>query len=359
MPGLSQRPSHVSPRIPVLAALGFAVAGLMALSQGHAAQAQPATSRSVIWEVALHDFSESDYAGAVEAVLSEYEETSGRRLRPGDRGKVGLKIYADSGPGLSTPPALVKGVIAALQRRGYRDTDIFLVGLSQLRLRLTGFLPSLSSGKSTFRDHPVFVLESGRFYESDWFYDSPLPTRFDPSVLERRNSEPDSSDTEVDRKSFLATPLFLDADFWINLPAYTDHPVLGINGALVNATLWNASNTQRFLRNPANAPAAVAEMAAIPELRERWVLTIASLERYQFIGGPAFNSLYTVSEPRLWASEDPVAMDAQMLQRINTHRNRAGFQSLPDDRRLLEFSQQLGIGNPDLKATAWRYLRTP
>ena len=307
----------------------------------------------------LHDFSEADYAGAVEAILSEYEEKTGQRLRPGERGKVGLKIYSDSGPGLSTPPALVKGVIAALERRGYRDSDIFLVGLNQLRLRLTGFLPSLSSGRSTFREHPVFVLESGRFYASEWFYDSPLPTRFDPSVLQSTTSAPEAIDTEADRKSFLATPLFLDADFWINLPAYTDHPVLGINGALVNATLWNASNTQRFFRNPANAPAAVAEMAAIPELRERWAITIASLERYQFIGGPAFNSLYTVSEPRVWASIDPVALDAQMLQRINTHRNRAGFQSLPDDRRLLEFSQQLGIGNYDPRAVVWRQLRSP
>jgi hypothetical protein len=191
----------------LLALLGIAaIAGLGAPIAAQVAQPPAPAERSVIWEVMLHDFSESDYAGAVEAILSEYETTSGRRLRPGDRGKVGLKIYSDSGPGLSTPPALVKGVIAALERRGYRDSDILLVGLNQLRLRLTGFLPSLSSGRSTFRDHPVFVLESGRFYASEWFYDSPLPTRFDPTVLQTSTVDPEVPDTESDRTSFLATP---------------------------------------------------------------------------------------------------------------------------------------------------------
>jgi len=313
----------------------------------------------IVWEAELPSFSEGAYAAAVERLFADFEATNGANtLRPGARGSVGLKIYTDSGAGLNTPPALVRAVIDALVRRGFESKKIFLVGLNQTRLRETGYLPALSKGGNSFAEHPVFVLESGRFYDKEWFYDSPLPARFAPGVLEQK-ATPEVEETggavTADRKSFLATPLFLEADFWINLPVYSDHPVLGINGALVNATLWNASNTQRFFRSPANAPAAVAEMAAIPELRESWRFSIVSLECYQYIGGPLFHSLYTASERKLWLSADPVLLDALMLERLNVARKHDGFLPLlGDDRRLLEYCEKLGVGTAQPKAVQWR-----
>jgi hypothetical protein len=247
---------------------------------------------------------------------------------------------------MATPVPMTKAVIAALERRGFEHQNIFLVGLNALRLRMTGYIPSLVSGQTPFNGNPVFVLESGRYYDPVWFYDSPLPQRFDPVFAAKQTQDVANSSTkDEDRKSFLATPLFLDADFWINMPVYTDHPTLGVNGALVNATLWNASNTARFFRSPANAPAAVAEMSAIPELRQTWVFTIASLEHYQFIGGPFFNSLYTVTEPVIWLSRDPVMMDALMRDRMNEHRKQSGFQPIDEEIRTLEFAETLGVGS--------------
>ena len=299
-----------------------------------------------VWEATLPRYDDGAYGAKVELLLSKYEAATGRKLVPGEKKKVGLKIYTDSGPGMATPIALVKAVIMAMEKRGFKPEDIFLVGLNQLRLRMTGFLPALVSGDSPFKGHPIYVLESGRYYDPVWFYDSPLPSRFDPIFAEKSVEGQDPNTTkEQDRKSFLATPLFLDADFWINLPVFTDHPILGINGSLVNATLWNASNTARFFRSPANAPAAVAEMSAIPELRQTWVLTIASLEHYQFIGGPYFNSLYTVSEPVLWLSSDPVALDSMIQARINRWRERNGFRAVSEDIHTLDFAETLGVGS--------------
>ena len=326
----------------VLLATAFATVA----TRGAAPAPPPKPAPAVVWQAQLEDFDVLTYARQVEALIETFERTTGKKLVPGVKKKVGLKIYTDSGPGMATPIPLAKAVIAALGRRGFQDENIFLVGLNTLRLRMTGYLPSLVTGKSAFPGHPVYVLESGKFYDPLWFYDSPLPQRFDPVFAEQQTKDfPNTSTKDEDRKSFLATPLFLDTDFWINLPVYTDHPMLGVNGALVNATLWNASNTARFFRSPANAPAAVAEMSAIPELRETWIFTIASLEHYQFIGGPFFNSLYSSSEKLLWLSTDPVILDALMRDRINALRKRSGFEPISEEIRTLEFAETLGVGS--------------
>ena len=338
-------------RLLTLTLLGLAVLGMARPAASVAATApKPPATLDPVWEVKLRSFDEATYGEEVEKMIVAFEQATGRKLVPGPKKKVGLKIYADSGPGLATPVPLVKAVISALKRRGFEHSNIFLVGLNALRLRMTGYLPSLVSGETPFYGNPVYVLESGRYYDPLWFYDSPLPQRFDPIFAEQQTKgvSPDTT-KDQDRKSFLATPLFLDADFWINIPVYTDHPTLGVNGALVNATLWNASNTARFFRSPANAPAAVAEMSAIPELRQTWMFTIASLQHYQFIGGPFFNSLYTVSEPVMWLSTDPVMMDALARDRMNAHRKKNGFDPINEEIRTLEFAETLGVGSTKTK----------
>ena len=333
-----------------LLALAAVRAGALDTVEAPATPLPSKAPKAVVWQARLPSFDQADYDAAVERLIAAYEKALHHPLEPGLKKKVGLKIYSDSGPGLETPIPLVRGVMNALERRGFQDRNLFLVGLNQLRLRMTGYLPSLVTGDTPFKANQVYVLESRRYYDPVWFYESPLPERFDPVFAAQQTSGvPNTSTKDEDRKSFLATPLFLDAEFWINLPMYTDHPVLGVNGALVNATLWNASNTARFFRSPANAPAAVAEMSAIPELRQTWICTIASLQIYQFIGGPYFNSLYTRSEPLVWLSDDPVIMDSLMRARMNYWRRREGFEDISDDIRTLEFAEMLGVGSAQTK----------
>lgn len=316
----------------------------------------------VLWEFGLADFGRQAYAEAVETLFRAFEEERGYGLRPGEHGRVGLKVYTQSGPGISTPVHLVRAVVRSLLDRGFRRDQLFLIDLDENRLRDAGFLPSRVEPARTFDGIPVYALHSGQFYHEAWYYDNPLPAERRQAQRTDRLFEYDEAEGLLrryeasDRKSFLAVPLLLEVDFWINLPMAMDHPAIGVSGALANPTLWNVSNNRRFLINPATAPAAAAEIAAIPELRDGWVFTLLTLERYQYIGGPRFNSLYTRSEPRLLLSTNPVAMDFEMLDRINRARRENGFGMILQEQPLFYYAETLGLGAFDRDQLDWRVL---
>lgn len=308
-----------------------------------------------LWEYSLKNFELRSYKTAVDTLFEAWEENRGEVIAPGEKSRVGLKVYSASGPGLSTSKDLVRAVIGALVDRGYSPSDIFLIDVNRAWLRACGFLPALSAGGSTFYGHDVKTINSGELFNEIWYYDSPVPPRehylpgITPMVQEFVEDEPGvQSKLPEDRKSFIPATLVEDVDFWINLPAVSDHEVLELNGALVNATLWNASNTLRFFHSPSNAPVAIAEMAAIPEFLETWNMNIVSLEKYQFIGGPQFNSLYAVSEKFLVMSADPVSVDAYMVSKMNSWREKYGFPLIRPDLPMLLYAEQLGVGSGNL-----------
>lgn len=311
-----------------------------------AAQANlvPRAPLGVVWESPIA--SGSLYYSEVQGLIEVYEQEVGQAIQPGERGKVALKINTRGGAGLSTPLQLIRALVEILETRGYDRRSIMIVDYSAHDLRQAGVLPPLSISAAEFEGSPVIALDTEQHYDSDWFYDSPLPPALqqEPQLFTEVRRSTQLAEGARARKSFLPKPLLFEVDFWINLAVGVDDPALGIDGALANATLWNVSNSRRFLTNQATASAAVAEIAAIPELEERLVLNFISLERYQFIAGPFFNSIYTRSEPRLWMSSDPVALDRLLYERMNTMRVLEGFPEIEPIPRQLPFAASLGLG---------------
>lgn len=303
--------------------------------------------QGMLWQAPLADFSEDAYAAQVNVLLASFEETTGKKLSPGPRGKAALKIYTNSGLGLNTPTALVVAVIDALERRGFSREDLCLVDAREDTLRDAGFLPPLSRMQiqgPTFHGVRVYSLDSMDLRSPVWFYESPLPREFSSPLGRALLRAPIQLNPEEARKSYLPSNLVTEVDFWINMPMAAHHPATGLSGALVNASLWNISNGTRFFSSPANAPVAVAEIASIPELQAGWALNLVSLEGYQFIGGPSFNANYTESLPELWMSVDPVIMDANLITLLNQARRNSRFRSLPVVPEFIEYSVQLGLG---------------
>jgi hypothetical protein len=301
------------------AAAAASPAAATSKSETKAPDPDPKNPRAWMWLYQLPDFSDQSYRTAVEALLADYEKKLGRKLEPGSLRRAGIKVNTNT-PSQATPPALVRAVITALEARGFKATELFIVDQSENQLHDAGFLPlNAHEGEGVFDGVQVIALERGRYYSLKWSYDSNV-------------SPPDGQEQATDRKkydwgieptyrqSLLPVPLLLAVDFWINLPVGMDDGSVGVSGALVDATLYAASNTARFFENAEAGAKAVADMAAIPELQRGWVCSLLSLEHYQFIGGPVFNSLYTRSEPFLLMSPNPVMLDQMLFERINQAR---------------------------------------
>jgi hypothetical protein len=308
----------------------------------------PKDPHSWLWLSKLTDFSDKDYRSAVEAVFADYELRLGRKLAPGPKRHVGLKVMTEVA-GLTTPPGLVRAVVAALEARGYAAADLFIVDQSESKLHAAGFLPlNAVSGEGVFDGVQVIALERGRYYSLKWSYDSNAPA---PDLLEQvaDHEKYDWKIAPTSRQSLLPVPLLLDVDFWINLPVGVEYGDIGPAGALINATLWTCSNTQRFFQSPDIGAKAIAEIATVPEFARGWALSLLSLERFQCAGGPLFNSLYSDSEPLLLASPNPVMLDKLLWDRINLSRQSRDLPAL-DRPAYLDYASlpdtHLGDDNP-------------
>ncbi len=283
--------------------------------------------RTFLFEGTPADFTESAYAETVEAMLGAYERDTARSLKPGKLGKVALKLYTASGPGLCTPRALTDAVVAALEKRGFKRANILLIDQQELRLREAGYLPVVRDDAVTdYKGSPVLALDTGKYFDakpdSKWTYpECKLPSKEFRPAPEDFEFRTDARDT----LSHLPMPLLFEVDFWINLPMACDNATIGVSGALANATLLNIGNSRRFWDNPANAQKAVVEIAAIPELKEKMELTLLTLEKYQFVGGPKFDASFTVSEKRMWLSANPVILDYLLWKRFNDNRVKLKF----------------------------------
>lgn len=311
------------------------------------AQSPAAPQRDTLWEIRLPGNQQDDYNRAVESLFARWESAGGRSLSPGAKRRAALKINTQFGPGLATPKPLVRAVAAALLKRGFKREEILLVDMNRRTLIECGFLSPLPDAPRQWEGLSLLAYEEQGKVDEKWFYDSPLPTldRL-AQAAQIFNSQDLAARNERDRKSFLPTPLFLDCDFWINLPAVCDSPGILLDGVLSSGTVRAVTNNERFIYSNSNGPVAIAEIAAIPEWKRSWVFSIVSLENFQYIGGPVYNSYYTANEPVLWMSDNPVWMDYQFFLRFNDRRKWAQLPAM-EEPLMLSYAKSLGVGDYD------------
>jgi uncharacterized protein (DUF362 family) len=257
---------------------------------------------------------------------------------------VGIKVAAAPGAMSGTHPAVVRAVARGLQAAGVRPDRIIVWDRNIEDLRAAGF----SERDPDFR---VEGIDPSTGYDRQAMLTAPVLGRLiwgDSKFGEKKGTRMEdilSRGDQLSSTSFFATVLSQRVTKVINLPSLCDSFMCGLNGALANMTLWNVDNWRRFIREPDHGNPYVGEIYKDAMVRDKVVLTIMDGLALQFAGGPFPNPNFTRQNFTIYASIDPVAIDATALRLIDEYR---GPNKLPPAAPVaahVETASAMGLGN--------------
>ncbi len=147
----------------------------------------------------------------------------------------------------------------------------------------------------------------------------------------------------------------------INVPVIKDHDLAGagITCAMKNMVF---GCVERPALNHGKIEIGLPHFYATEEIRGRVRLTIADGSFCLYDGGPKHNPAAHVTHDCVYASTDPVAMDAIALEVVERIRKEKGLRSLADVRRPATFlgvAQEIGLGIADRERIFLETLELP
>jgi uncharacterized protein (DUF362 family) len=253
---------------------------------------------------------------------------------------VGIKVATDGGRYFSSHPAVVEAIVDGLESAGVARSRIVIWDRSSSALRLAGF-QSRAGGPEVHGIDPPRGLDPkaavttpalGKLMWGDLLFAEKQRVK-----LGAPRSETDqlSSTSHLGRVFSRITKI-------INVPVLSDERGCGIAGAIYNLTVPNVDNWRRFTQPGSGG--SIADLYADERISPKVVLHVMDALLAQYAGGPGFNPNYAFAHQTLYASRDPVALDATALRKIAEWRKSAQLPPNGARGEWLQYASQLGLG---------------
>ena len=268
---------------------------------------------------------------------------------------VGIKVCANGAPLFSTHPAVVDAIEAGLIDAGVHPQNIVVWDREERLLRLAGF----RAGKDGYRlmwseknyDLKAYVTSpvSGRLIYGDMLFVSKAP-----DILKEEQPTPDKDKKKrfvadnLSDQSHVSNVLTHVVTKVINVPVLSDHFFCGLSGALFNMTIQNLDNWRRLVQAPINGDPSIPEAYADPRIGEKVVLNIMDGLIALYAGAPIGDANYAIHYGTLYASKDPVALDAVALKKLDQWRTEAQMEPASKTAKYLKTAVDYRLGNADL-----------
>jgi uncharacterized protein (DUF362 family) len=258
--------------------------------------------------------------------------------------RVGIKVAASGRAVSGTHPAVVEAIAAGLTSAGVRPSNIIVWDRNFEDLLAAGFQPQSQLYRLRW-------IDSSKGYDTKSIVTAPVIGRLiwgDSKFGDREGSsmvEVLGNGDQLSSISCWSKILSKEVDKVVNVPSLQDSFHTGLNGALANMALTNLDNWRRFTRGPEHGDPYLAEIYADAMISGKVVLTILDGLVLQYAGGPFPNPGFLVDYHTIFASKDPVAIDATALRLLDENRTPSKLPSLVDMTRWLESASALELGN--------------
>jgi len=261
-------------------------------------------------------------------------------VSPNDR--IGIKISAAGGELFTTHHDVVNAIVDGLVAAGHPRSSIIVWDRSLGGIKDAGYHASVDGYQlKAIAPHEGYdakaVLSAALIGQLVWGDFDYHPDGAKMSAIS------DSENTS--NVSHFSKIVSSEVTKIINVPVMSSSETNGIAGCIYNMTIPNIDNWRRFAQIPRFGAESLAEIYADPLVAKKVVLNLMDGLIAQYAGGPQSQPNYATHHATLYASKDPVALDAVALKRLEQWRAQASLPAISRLAAYIDVASQLGLGN--------------
>jgi uncharacterized protein (DUF362 family) len=271
---------------------------------------------------------------------SDVAKAWGSLVSPSDR--VGIKISAAGGDLFTTHHDIVNAIVDGLAAAGHPRSGIVVWDRSLGGINEAGYRPAVDG-------YHVRAIAPHDGYDAKATQSAPLVGKLvwgDFEFVGDTGKMPLFADADATSNvSHFSKIISNEVDKVINVPVMSVSETNGIAGCIYNMTIPNIDNWRRFAQGSRFGTGSLAEIYANPLIAKKVVFNLMDGLMAQYAGGPQPQPNYAVHHATLYASRDPVALDAVALKRLEEWRKRENLRPVGPVAGYIDFAGQLGLGN--------------
>src|SRR5213594_1749586 len=256
--------------------------------------------------------------------------------------KIGIKICAAGGDLFTTHHDIVNAIVDGLAAAGHPRSSIIVWDRSLGGVKGAGYRPGVDG-------YQLKAITPHDGYDAKAVLSAPLTGKLvwgDFEYVGDITKEPILSDTEhTSNVSHFSKIISSEVEKVINVPVMSISETNGIAGCIYNMTIPNIDNWRRFAQGSRFGAESLAEIYSHPLIAKKVVFNLMDGLIAQYAGGPQPQPNYAVHNATLYASKDPVALDAIALKHLEEWRTRASLPAIGQQAAYVGFASQLGLGN--------------